>query len=699
MTKKDTTPTPLCSKMLLLFACIILGLTHAHASVKPADGTKDMAALYGNYLNAQTNEWTYGFFEDFAIYNNRFWDYKTVKASKNKTKIVLTEQNTQAELVLNVEKKKDGSIFIKKGKQKAEAHVLFNKKLPPYKQADNSEFPNPTYEQDSVTIIGYYRNYDKMTEKRPEQKKPFGIAVPNFIHDEDIEYFADIDEYGRFKLTFPIMNTQSTYADWGRLTEGLLFQPGDTLFVYADMLDIMPNESDASREAFWTRPKDVITMGRNARVNNECIQYGYLPLGEMRTYEANNKDISNPKFYAHVRKYHDEDTKKLLGYMSENMVSKKFKTYQEIDIRFDFLSSLMQRRFSLNSMEQERFEVEYINSVNDAIDLSDERAYTLVRNVKSFLRDYIGYADDATMTMVSFDETAEEMRRQNIMTPEYQRIYDEGNRMIKMLEDESLDSLQRVKVYGEFSQLMKQKPFANHREEMVHDLFARKELQSTIGLCDSLIANNNLRQLYLASAIYKVMDRNKKPLKPFALSMVDEKISLPGIKNYLMHTHDYYKKLEKAAMSHAQSLVNTSHLAEYDDAEKLFQELIAPYKGKVIYLDFWGTWCGPCRKNISLSGPLKKHFEGKDVIFMYLANRSPEETWKGFIKETGLTGDNIVHYRLPDGQQSMIERKFGVNSFPTYMIIDKEGNVVNAKAPAPIAAETAIKEIEKVLEK
>jgi thiol-disulfide isomerase/thioredoxin len=49
-------------------------------------------------------------------------------------------------------------------------------------------------------------------------------------------------------------------------------------------------------------------------------------------------------------------------------------------------------------------------------------------------------------------------------------------------------------------------------------------------------------------------------------------------------------------------------------------------------MDFWGTWCSPCRKDLKFANSLKSKVNSKDVVYLYLANRSPEETWKKYYK-------------------------------------------------------------------
>lgn len=70
------------------------------------------------------------------------------------------------------------------------------------------------------------------------------------------------------------------------------------------------------------------------------------------------------------------------------------------------------------------------------------------------------------------------------------------------------------------------------------------------------------------------------------------------------------------------------------DGEQLFRKIIEPYKGKVIYLDIWGTWCGPCKDMMQYAGNIKNLFAGKEVVFLYLCNHSTDKSWKTLSKST-----------------------------------------------------------------
>ncbi|MDI9604587.1 MAG: TlpA disulfide reductase family protein [Bacteroidota bacterium] len=128
--------------------------------------------------------------------------------------------------------------------------------------------------------------------------------------------------------------------------------------------------------------------------------------------------------------------------------------------------------------------------------------------------------------------------------------------------------------------------------------------------------------------------------------------------------------------------------------EQLFLDLIKPFKGKVILVDIWATWCGPCRAAHPLMEPVKAQFADKDVVFLYLAGEdSPENTWKNMIAD--IPGS---HYRLNKEQWDYLSKSLNVRGVPTYLILDREGNQTYYTAGFP-GADTMKRELNKALNK
>ncbi len=124
-----------------------------------------------------------------------------------------------------------------------------------------------------------------------------------------------------------------------------------------------------------------------------------------------------------------------------------------------------------------------------------------------------------------------------------------------------------------------------------------------------------------------------------------------------------------------------------------FNSILEQYKGKVVYLDFWASWCGPCKKEMPYSQNLQETFEGQDVVFLYLSVDRNAQSWLSMIEKLQITGE---HYRANSNVHQELNAQFNVRSIPRYVLIDKKGKVVSANATRP-SNPTVVEEIKKLL--
>ncbi len=177
-------------------------------------------------------------------------------------------------------------------------------------------------------------------------------------------------------------------------------------------------------------------------------------------------------------------------------------------------------------------------------------------------------------------------------------------------------------------------------------------------------------------------------ISKFYYRMLDAKY-YPRLKNIfyinLIADNELHDKIQQK-YDNEKSLYETpqfsegTKLLELKNENDFLRALIKDYPNKVIYLDFWAPWCSPCMSEMPYSEKIKKHFQDKDVAFVYLASQCEESAWKTTIAEYKIDGE---HYFLSDKQFAQLSEIFKTTGIPHYALINKEGKIVNLNAPRP----------------
>ncbi|WP_316753790.1 TlpA disulfide reductase family protein [Pedobacter gandavensis] len=121
-------------------------------------------------------------------------------------------------------------------------------------------------------------------------------------------------------------------------------------------------------------------------------------------------------------------------------------------------------------------------------------------------------------------------------------------------------------------------------------------------------------------------------------------------------------------------------IQDINGKQRTFEKLVAANKGKVIVLDFWASWCVPCKAEIPYSKRLHEDLKNENVMMVYLSLDESPAAWLKSVKALGIEENS---FRVEQAFKSTLAKGLGISGIPHYVIIDKEGQMVNTDAPRP----------------
>lgn len=107
---------------------------------------------------------------------------------------------------------------------------------------------------------------------------------------------------------------------------------------------------------------------------------------------------------------------------------------------------------------------------------------------------------------------------------------------------------------------------------------------------------------------------------------------------------------------------------------------LSDFKGKVVLVDVWATWCGPCVKEIPSLKKIEEEFHGKDVVFLSVSvdDHKDKEKWKKYVADEKLGG-----IQIHAGPGASISRDYKISGIPRFMLFDKTGSIIDVDCIRP----------------
>ena len=622
--------------------------------------------LFPSYWRDDKGDWKIAFLDDCAIYNCKFWNYKQrdVNANTGEATIVMTNGND--ELKVTIGKDKKGQRTIQIGNNEVVYSMITSRFLPDYPTKDTrASFVDSGYKEDTVTVVGWIRDMPDYFK----QRRTFDFGYQDLLTDEWLSATTDLDEQGRFIVKIPVLNSTEFTIDWGRCFIRTMFEPGKTYFMLYDFKE--------GRRFF---------MGDDCRLQNELFKY---PL-DWQYIELYNGLETAGKGSAEIFESYIASVDSLIKSQFAHFDA-LCEQHPTLSTRFNLYrkgNTLTQQAFAFG---QARFHVKGAVLTDharryayDTFWTKMEKPYTLHRNLGAFLRDYLDDASRARNAVFSYnlrdhyqefstnDEELALLTRWKEWADEVAPLIEaEPTFDAKVRKSQELDSL-NGDLIKEVDKII-QTPRAS---KIINGGLLVNTLKEQVVTLDSLGADPFIKNIWLTRQALSQIDRDHISLLPNVMDTLKAIISNPTCIALIEKQNDHYLAIENREFDKL-VIKSSDNLADLSEGEALLKKLVEPYKGKFVLLDIWGTWCGPCKEALSHSTEEYARLKDYDIQYLYLANRSPHESWENVIKEYNVSGPNVAHYNLPQEQQSAIERHLGVNSFPTYKLFNRDGDLLD----------------------
>lgn len=119
-----------------------------------------------------------------------------------------------------------------------------------------------------------------------------------------------------------------------------------------------------------------------------------------------------------------------------------------------------------------------------------------------------------------------------------------------------------------------------------------------------------------------------------------------------------------------------------NDNELTFEQVLLRNKGKIVLVDFWASWCVPCRKEMPYLKDLKQKFNEDEFKVIEISIDNDYSAWVRASKLESLSKEE-ENYIISNWKKSSLYKNFKIEAIPRYLLFDKNGKIINDNAPRP----------------
>jgi thiol-disulfide isomerase/thioredoxin len=597
---------------------------------------------------------------DFALYEGNFWDIKILDSGKYHLK----SQDKEVQVSIS---EIGGSFFLENGSTKISVQSQKSTDLKDRKVSQSS-YSKDFFREDQVLLHGLFL---------PKETMPLTVTIiyNHAFSDVQKQFTGDVDKDGKFKVIFPLDYPNEVMVQIGNAFFTYYSTPG------AKQAIVVDESSFSAGISSWNEVKNLDFMGDLAIENEErrVLAPEFMKVREYFLTDSLQKTLEQDDFMHYrigLMKKHEDFYN---GYFDSIPVSELVKEINLRSVRINTAKDLMRYIWLHNKIVDGRITVadvsdEYIQEVKKLID--DELMELMSLDYQGFIREFTMPMRPSEGKIIS--------NKINTMTYDFLKMQDLSESQLSGVENwhEQLESgipADSLVLSEEFKEL-------------------RQKFKSDMANFYALAGWEHLQQ-----KISDLGDLSKSAIIAIFLDMNFQAVGVEIPKTILNQLYTLGLKPEVLAMikdnvedferTKTQRFIDGIAIAENGD--NVIAQLKEKHPGKVIYIDVWATWCGPCLSEFKYAETLKKEAP-EEVVFAYICGSSEREAFENQVKKFGLEGE---HFFLDKNAFQQLDKELNITGFPTYMVVTKEGKLVREGIFRPSSGEQLVQQLKEFVDR
>jgi thiol-disulfide isomerase/thioredoxin len=662
--------------------------------------------ISGNWFRSDNAQWEISLFDSVAVYKSQVWKYLKYAQTDGLGKISL--KNGSKKLEIYAKAGDDSTCLIGETPDKL---IKYSKRPnPSVIPEDQESFKIPVFKLDTVTYCGYIKGFSPRYSNRTGM-----VYVNDVLTGEQVSYVVKIADDGTFRLKFPHSNPQLVLVRHSFCNEAVFLEPGKTTFQLFDV-------------GSQTSPR--LFMGDCARINTDLIKLKDINSYDYHKMQEQVRGFTPEQCSSLCQDQLQKDLEALTDFARNHPISANAIQVKKLELEYRYYSTIFDYD---NNVDSSYYNFLTNDLVNNPLAILCSEYFFFINRLK-YIK-LLGGVSKSLSTYEIMEEleksgyqfTPEEKKMVTAMkqvdSKEMKKIMDEFQlkygvqmREFQQKYGEKLQPLYKEKkgsvitpemteeyligqgitlsdqekaylsdgqelqdnpiiqkanlVQSEFAEEINQ--FHKEHSEFISGLFLQgsisqrnEKIQKVLGIQPGFATDVMTSQDYCRSIVAEVTPVSDEKLKGY-----QKNITTPFIANYIALKNNEAKAKVETNKKLKGSIVN---VVPKTAADKVFDAIMEKYKGKVVYVDFWATWCAPCRSGIEQIKPLKDEMAKENVAFVYITNQtSPKTTYDNMIPT--IKGE---HYRVSADEWNVLCGKFKISGIPHYVLVGKDGKVIN----------------------